>query len=109
MEGKEFRKELEAALSGMTYPSEGDFQPLKMCEAAGLPRGRSYNYAEFIQPRLTGPHQAKQYIVLDELMRENLTDLFALVVGDRHVTIYVVGRLKGDPDLIGWVTTAVQT
>lgn len=106
-----FDELLRQAIDGMTYPSEGEFQPLQILQTSGgLPKGKPVKYDEFIRPRLTGPHQQERYIALDNLMRSNLTNLEVLIaVTVNVVTIYVTGKLNEEPGLIGWKTTAVQT
>ena len=121
-----FDKQLAVALDGMTYPSEGDPQPLNpmrwptqaVCIAEETVREWSGegdepvlaigNYQAFMEPRMTTGDQQAEYQALNELLTGNLIGLTVFKFDEINVRIYVMG-LDTQGQIVGWKTTAVQT
>lgn len=120
-----FDKQLQSALSGMTYPSEGDDQPLErfryptMLSILTPADVRQWSgetgeikattsYVDFMEPRMASGEQATQYENLDGIMTGGLTHLMTVTFGTVNVNIYVAG-LDANGNIVGWKTSAVQT
>lgn len=119
-------KQIKVAIAGMTFPSEGDEQPLEHLrwhESGALvideatvrswsgegdkPQLLIGDYEAFMAPRTSGGDQQAAYLNLDGIMLSNLTDLIVYRFGDINVRFYVIGLNAGD--IVGWKTSAVQT
>lgn len=124
-------KQIAVAINAMTYPSEGDPQPLQrrhaqLCVLETITPAdildwnnedpeasyQTYDYAEFMAPRLTTgtPVEQAQWQTLNSIMAGNLAGLTVCVVqvGSGTVHIYVLG-LDAIGNMVGWYAEAVQT
>lgn len=119
-----FDKQLTNILVGMTYPSEGENQPLDRFRcfsnletltasdvvewlAEDNDNFLSVDYEEFMSPRLTTGNQIAQYTALYSHMTA-LNHHIVVICGEVNVRIYVAG-LDNNGNIVGWKTTAVQT
>jgi len=119
-------KQIKAAIAGMTYPSEGDPQPLEhlrwntQAVAIDEPTVRQWsgegdkpplsigNYQAFMEPRMTTGDQQSEYQALNEIMTTNLVGLTVFRFDEIQVRIYVIG-IDALNNIVGWQTTAIQT
>lgn len=120
-----FDKQLKAAIAGVTFPSEGEPQPLEFIRWGNLSNeineanvralsGEAddlltvLDYFGFIFPRTSTGDQQKAYQAIDELMQDNLNWPVVYRFGAVNVRFYAIGR-DTNGAIAGFKACAVQT